>query len=348
MQIRCINFSKSIENQFQQINFREFQHILPLTFDFDQTKKNYSFIHFSMFLVYIYLLFTCINCELVVVSGVYPDPDNAPRNFSSSNKPYFNLHQTPLLNRVVTARMYHHGFWVLKDKWGVTQTPYTVGDTLAKLKPTYVHGLLFKQPGSKVSDQEIAGFITVRKAVLASSPFCKFSIEIDAVDYFRNGVKSLLNLLGDIKNKSTVYPDFQIDAIHMDHWNQAYSNNTSIGDYLIQYMHEKMNMIVGGNTYGGSVPSMTDYIGVTTSNFEIHLESQGPFPAIGLITNSNPLDASSEACAFLNFTLFKKASTFNVISTGNERISIIRTLGLGAFYSFAWPVFAPLCPSQKA
>ena len=54
-------------------------------------------------------------------SGVYPDPANAPVQFSSSQTPYFNLSNTPIFNRVVSARMYHNGFWVLKDNYAVTQ-----------------------------------------------------------------------------------------------------------------------------------------------------------------------------------------------------------------------------------
>ena len=129
---------------------------------------------------------------------------------------------------------------------------------MAKLKPTFVYGLLVKQPGSNFSgmsgktrfglltnvDQEVASYISVRKAVLAKSPYCKFSIVLDAKDFLTINAKSLTNLMLQYKDRARLYPDFVIDAIHFEHWNQAYANQSSIGDYVIQYLHS-MNLLVG-------------------------------------------------------------------------------------------------------
>lgn len=93
-------------------------------------------------------------------------------------------------------------------------------------------------------DQEIAGFIVVRKAVLAQSPFCKFSMILDAPSFLTANAKSITNLLRDYKNKTQLYPDFKIDAIHFEHWNQGYYNETALGNYAIQYIHD-MGMLVG-------------------------------------------------------------------------------------------------------
>lgn len=54
-------------------------------------------------------------------SGIYPDPLHQPYQFASAQQYYFKLQETPIFNRVVSARMYSHGFWVLKDAYSVTQ-----------------------------------------------------------------------------------------------------------------------------------------------------------------------------------------------------------------------------------
>jgi hypothetical protein len=141
-----------------------------------------------------------------------------------------------------------------------------------------------------------------------------------------------------------------VDAIHFEHWNQAYSNQSALGNYALQYIHEK-NMLVGGNIYGGSVPDLTDYVGLTTQSFQIQMPSNLYYPAIGLMTNSNPLDASSEACAFMNQTNFVQAGNFDRVQSVSERISILQNFlddPNAPNYSMAWPVFAPMCPSQNA
>ena len=90
----------------------------------------------------------------------------------------------------------------------------------------------------------MAGYIVVRKAVLAKSPHCKFSIVLNGGDFLTTNAKSLTNLLRDYKNKTQLYPDFKIDAIHFEHWNQAYANETALANYATQFIHD-MGMIVG-------------------------------------------------------------------------------------------------------
>jgi hypothetical protein len=74
---------------------------------------------------------------------------------------------------------------------------------------------------------------------------------------------------------------------------------------------------------------------------------------MGLISNSNPLDFSSEACAFLNSMYYVQASggSFSRLTTSEERVFVLQGL-LNAQtevgYSMAWPIFSPLCPGQRA
>ena len=61
---------------------------------------------------------------------VYPDPANAPFTFESDSKPYYALNATPIFNRVVNARIFHNGFWVLKDKYSITKVRLKVRDSV--------------------------------------------------------------------------------------------------------------------------------------------------------------------------------------------------------------------------
>lgn len=165
--------------------------------------------------------------------------------------------------------------------------------------------------------------------------------------------RSLLNLLNEYKNKTLAYPDFKIDAVHFEHWNQAFHNQPSLGNYVTNLVHS-MNLLVGGNTYGGTIPDQTDYIGMTSEAFVIHPKYRDRgVPAIGLLSNSNPMDLSSEACAFMNSTMYAPASGsgFSRLFAAEERINLLEALRDNQFeagYQLAWPIFSPLCPGQRA
>lgn len=132
---------------------------------------------------------------------------------------------------------------------------------------------------------------------------------------------------------------------------KAYANATTLSKYVIQNLHQK-KFLVGGNVYDGPVPDGTDYIGVTTTNFAIQEQSQNSIPAIALITNSDPMDLSSEACAWMNSKYFVSTpnTTFSSSLSAAGRISILKKLDASARefgYSLAFPVFYPTCPSQQ-
>jgi hypothetical protein len=272
-----------------------------------------------------------------------------------------------MTRRVVAAQVLRNDNWLLKSNVAITQTPQAVGSALKNLAPTFVHGLVYKDPGVLFTDQgkksmlynsEMAQFIYIRNATLQSSPYCKFNLVLDATKYIQGSLVSFNELMADIKNRTQYYPDFMFDAIHFEHWNQAYQNDSTLANYVIQYLHQQ-NMIVGGNTYGGSIPEGTDYgiffclletVGVTTDKFQVNEKYADNVPGYILITNSNPMDLSSEACAWINSTYFVQASSFSRFSP-SDRINTITTLAATAKkfgYSFAWPIFAPSCPSGRA
>lgn len=199
-----------------------------------------------------------------------------------------------------------------------------------------------------ILDEEVATYVMVRKAILKTSPYCKFSLLLDAHSFLTINLRSLSALVRNYNYLNSKYPDFKIDSFHFENWTAAYENSVANGNYAIQYLHS-MELLVGGNIYDTSnIPYQTDYVGLPTNNFMI-TSQVASLPAIGLINNLEPFDFSSEACAWLNFSGFK-AGRFRAMND-DSRISALTSLKrqqsvLG--FSMAWPVFAPLCPAQNA
>jgi hypothetical protein len=225
------------------------------------------------------------------------------------------------------------------------------------LSPTFVHGMLYKEAGVNftgtlrdvlIIDEEVATYMMVRKAILKESPYCKFSILVDAQSFLTVNLRSLSALVRNYNYFNSIYPDFKIDAVHFENWTAVYEGSKANGNYAIQYLHS-MNLIVGGNIYDTSdVPGQTDYVGLSTDNFIITSQIESS-PAIGLINNLNPFDFSSEACAWINYTRFKAGRFQEMTDVG--RIQVLQSLKVQQSvigFSMAWPVFAPLCPAQNA
>ena len=101
------------------------------------------------------------------------------------------------------------------------ESAQTVANALKDLKPTFVHGLIFKTPGIFFTDQEVADYIYIRKAILSTSPFCKFNVVLDGLKFIHGNLLGLDTFLSDLKNRTHYYPDFVVDAIHFEHWNQG-------------------------------------------------------------------------------------------------------------------------------
>lgn len=81
-----------------------------------------------------------------------------------------------------------------------------------------------------------------------------------------------MNLIQSSKQKNAIgYLDF--DIIFFDHFSQAFSKNPAVITRAIKFIHEEMNMGVGGNTYGGGIPPGSDLIQITTVAYKINMPS---------------------------------------------------------------------------
>ena len=82
--------------------------------------------------------------------------------------------------RSVIGRMYSFGQWALP----ASETPTSVGNTLASLNPTFVSGLVRVEAGGEsMNSQILADFATVRSIVQATSPACLFDIWFRPTQY---------------------------------------------------------------------------------------------------------------------------------------------------------------------
>ncbi|KAJ3267740.1 hypothetical protein HK104_005644, partial [Borealophlyctis nickersoniae] len=112
-------------------------------------------------------------------------------------------------------------------------------------------------------------YIMIRNAVLQSSPGCKFDVEFDAASFAHGQATKLQGMLQTLQGLMNSTPGFVVDAIFFDHWNQAFSQSKMAVSVVTLFIHDKMGLAIGGNIYGGSTPPYTDYIGLTTTHFQI-------------------------------------------------------------------------------
>jgi len=82
-----------------------------------------------------------------------------------------------IFQRVIQARLYHLGSWTLED---TSQTPVTVGRTIASLRPTFVTGILRVVDHGVPGNAECEAYTTIRSAVRSSVKGCRFDVLIDA------------------------------------------------------------------------------------------------------------------------------------------------------------------------
>ncbi|KAJ3046257.1 hypothetical protein HDV00_000069 [Rhizophlyctis rosea] len=198
-------------------------------------------------------------------------------------------------------------------------------------------------------------YALIRTTVLQSSPGCKFDIEFDALSFAHGPTLALQQKLQELRAAMAMTPGFQVDAIFFDHWNQAFNQSVSATSTITMFIHDTMNMAIGGNIYGGSVPPYTDFVSITTQNLKISGTPQLPYqiPIIGQLLNANPNDRSSEQCAFVGSPNFlpNPANTGFSLQNAAGRYAVVQSLAQNQQtlnYALQWPIVGPQCPSSKS
>lgn len=236
----------------------------------------------------------------------------------------------PDMTRVAWARVYLDGKPTLPN-----QTAKSVGDTLARLEPSWVTGLIRLEPGEKPPKSEIAAYKKIRDAVRAKAPDAEFDIELNALEY--KSAEELQDQMRELREA------FDNDGWFFDFFTPAYRKRPEVVDAAVTEAHDNGEWI-GGNTFGWNedpsnpvVPKDADFLAVADADFKLNLDAvktlAETIPVLFHLRN-NPDLPGSEGCIYMNS-----------YSTSKREAYITRRAGEQAKYdfSFAYPVFFPTC-----
>lgn len=237
-----------------------------------------------------------------------------------------------LFQRVLQARVYHLGTWTLEDS---SQTPVTVGRTIASLRPSLVTGLL------KVVDRGIPGnaeseaYETIRSAVRSSVKGCRFDVVIDA----GNEASGSLFVRRMKEIDSRIHPDAWTLYIPPD---DPAINPESLAA-AISYAHAQGDM-VGYDGPLSLIPEGVDYIVVRAWGLQVnreqleHLSSRHVPLLVELPTTFGSKEPPDCSRYLREMDGAEKASLLTRMATNQSSWG----------YRFAYPLFYPMQSSRKA
>lgn len=236
-----------------------------------------------------------------------------------------------IFQRVIQARLFHSGIWTLA---GTSQTPITIGRTLASLQPTFLAGVLRLPDHGELSEGEIEGFNAVRAAVLATSKSCRFDVVVNAGDehsgeIFEQKLKEFTAL------------------IHPDSWTfYVTPENKSISPEVfergIAAAHARGQM-VGYDGPLSLIPEGIDFIVVRAWDFKVNREQ------IDLLRSKQRVPLIVELPTTFGNKDYPKVASYVEEMQSKERAAIITLLAENQSswgYRFAYPVFYPLFPAR--
>ena len=245
-------------------------------------------------------------------------------------------------HRIVMARLYQDT-WTLPD-----ETPESVGEALASLKPSTVAGLIRlggqtdntvdgaqaksenSVPVNTFSPEQAAAFNTIRKKVREVNPECRFDFVLNVKAYSTSD--AILAQMKDINAK--VNPDLWF----FDSLTSAYKTNPAVIDAAITYAHSK-GQAVGGDCYSAQLPTGIDYAVVETTDFKFdldHIRKIRETYHIPVIAHLN-YQASAQGKD-------EESKRFIQTLTLEKRVAVITHLASGqntGQYAFMYPVFFP-------
>ena len=238
-----------------------------------------------------------------------------------------------IFQRVIQARLFHHGSWTLSDP---AQTPVTVARTIASLRPSFVTGLLRIADHGVPGNAEVEAFSAVRNAVELSNKECRFDVVLNV-----GGEREAEPLIRRMREISTL--------LHQDAWTLYVAPddvllNPEVLEDAIAYAHSNGQM-VGYDGPVSLIPEGVDYIVVRAWDLKVnrlqidHLRSKQRVPLVVELPST--------------FGNKPQPECVDYISTKNsaERSEVLTDLAenQGAWgYRFAYPVFYPLETNRHA
>jgi hypothetical protein len=233
----------------------------------------------------------------------------------------------PKQTRIVSARVYQHGTWVVPG-----ETPDTVGKAIASLKPTLVSGLIRFEPGEAVKDHEVDAWNTIRERVLRVSPDAHFGVELNALAYTSPG--QVAAQMSEIRSK------LEPSGWFFDFYTPAYKRRPDVVEAAVKSAHENGEW-VGGNAFGlgqdPKVPPGSDYLAVQDIDFALNLsrvrELAKKIP-VAVHLGNNPGHPNSTGCLFIDKLDTAKREAYVRMRAGQQQANDFR---------FAYPVLFPEC-----
>lgn len=237
-----------------------------------------------------------------------------------------------IFQRVVQARLYHLGTWTLED---ASQTPVTVGRTIASLRPSFVTGILRVADHGVPGNSESEAYMAIRAAVRTSVKGCRFDVVV-GVGNETSGTLFVRRMK-------------EIDSrIHPDAWTLFVSpEDTTISaealSEAISYAHSQGDM-VGYDGPLSLVPEGVDYIVVRAWGLRITRPQLDRF-------SSRHLPLIVELPTTFGGKEHPDCTRYFREMDGSDRASILSRLAMNQEawgYRFAYPIFYPVKSSRKA
>jgi hypothetical protein len=235
---------------------------------------------------------------------------------------------SPSRTRIVAARAYQHGTWVVPG-----ETPDTVGKALASLKPTLVSGLIRYEPTEQVSEHEVDAWNKIRARVLAAVPDAHFGVELNALSY--KTAEQVEQQMAEIRSK------LDNNGWFFDFYTSAFKQRPEVVKAAIESAHSNGEW-VGGNVFGLGhdpvVPPGSDYLAAQDSgDFRLNLAAVAKLAKripVAVHLGNSPADPSSPGCRFIKELETAEREAYVTKRAQQQKANDFR---------FAYPVAFPEC-----
>lgn len=235
--------------------------------------------------------------------------------------------------RLVQARIFQSGSWTLSSS---TQTPVTVGRTIASCQPSFVTGLIRLPLEGFLSNAEVDAFNAVRSGVTQGSKDCRFDV--------------VLNIAAE-HSTSTVIERMRDTTIriHPDAWTFFVSPETKllapdVFEAGIEYAHS-LRQMVGYDGPLSLIPEGVDFIVVRAWDLKVNrkqieaLRSKQRVPVIVQLPTSFGDRRNADAVTYMDkMNTADRAALLTVLAENQNSWG----------YRLAYPVFYPLDAGRKA
>ena len=253
-----------------------------------------------------------------------------------------------IFGRSVISRAYEGTSWTTAD-----ETAGSYAAALARVKPSYVSGLIYVNNSQSVTAQMISDYNTIRSAVLAVNPNAKFDVEVSLNPNPPSPNTPYANSAAVVAKMTTLDAQLHPDIWNFDFWSDAFNSDPDWVAAAVAYAHAH-NQLVGGNVFGSVVPTGSDFVsfvddpvsGTSTFGFDFStteiaaLKMSSPTTILlGHLQSNAQNGSTTESCVYS--TQWSESTQLAYLTHWASSQS---SLG----FTFIYPMFYPLCPGAVA